>query len=487
MWSWPQTARQFAGAELAARTLLVMSLALPLAACRAQPGDVKEPAATFTSPLGFVPVEPQRPGSAAAGYDALVNKAYVTCGIPYAAYRKTAPAAAPARRLPGRTGRNADLPYSLTAHQTQAGVELVTPNCLGCHAAYVGGELIVGLGNESMDFTQDARAAAEAAGIHVVGEAETAEWRKWADRIDAIAPYIRTDTVGVNPAVNLTWALFAHRDPETLAWSSTPLLDPPPTQPLPVSVPPWWRMRKKNAMFYTAAGRGDHARLMMLASTLCTDTVEEARSIDSYAPDIRAFISSIEPPTYPFEIDRTLADRGRDVYVQHCSRCHGTYGGNPTYPNLAIGLDVVGTDPALALTAVSGSEAPFLGWMQRSFYGERSRLAPAPGYVAPPLDGIWATAPYLHNASVPTLETLLNSAARPTYWLRSFESSDYDARAVGWKHTGLSHGKSGAGDPRERARIYDTTLPGYGNEGHVFGDVLTDAERAVILEYLKTL
>jgi cytochrome c peroxidase len=36
----------------------------------------------------------------------------------------------------------------------------------------------------------------------------------------------------------------------------------------------------------------------------------------------------------------------------------------------------------------------------------------------PPLDGIFATAPYLHSGSVPTVELVLNSKARPKYWKR---------------------------------------------------------------------
>jgi hypothetical protein len=39
----------------------------------------------------------------------------------------------------------------------------------------------------------------------------------------------------------------------------------------------------------------------------------------------------------------------------------------------------------------------------------------------------------------------------------------------------------------ERNRIYDTGLLGYGNQGHAFGDDLTDPERLALLEYLKTL
>src|SRR5690606_23306919 len=101
-------------------------------------------------------------------------------------------------------------------------------NCLLCHGGLVNGELIVGLGNESIDFTGDPRRLADAIGSYVVGQREAEAWRKWADRIGAIAPYMMTDTVGVNPAPNLTLALIAHRDARTLEWSETPLMEPPP-------------------------------------------------------------------------------------------------------------------------------------------------------------------------------------------------------------------------------------------------------------------
>ena len=57
------------------------------------------------------------------------------------------------------------------------------------------------------------------------------------------------------------------------------------------------------------------------------------------------------------------------------------------------------------------------------------------GYQAPPLDGIWATAPYFHNGSVPTLYHVLNSKARPRLFTRSFrtDKDDYDAIRLGWK------------------------------------------------------
>ena len=102
--------------------------------------------------------------------------------------------------------------------------------------------------------------------------------------------------MGVNPANNITLALMAHRDPETLARSEKPLMEPPPEQPLPVSAPPWWRLAKKNALYYNAEGRGDHARVLMLGAIYCAENVATLESIDRYAPDIRAFFASLQPP-----------------------------------------------------------------------------------------------------------------------------------------------------------------------------------------------
>jgi mono/diheme cytochrome c family protein len=438
------------------------------------------------SPAGPVAAEQQRPGDPEKGYQALVNNAYISCGTPYSVYRQTAGTADPAYLLKGREGRNAELPYMLTSHTTDAGVELVVSNCLACHAGFFNDKLIVGLGNESADWTNDLTVTAESAGAYIEDDKEAAEWRHWADRMAAIAPYSLTDTIGVNPANNLTLALIAHHDPKTLAWSQQPLIEPPPEKPLPVSVPPWWRMQKKNALFYSTEGRGDHARFMMTAALFCTDSVEEARAIDEYAPDLRAFLESLQPPDYPFTIDQAKAAQGRTVFENTCSRCHGTYGANGSYPNLVLGLDEIGTDPELARSGMEDAER-FIRWYNESFFGELARAAPAPGYIAPPLDGVWATAPYLHNGSVPTIETLLNSNRRPQFWTRSFDSTDYDKQALGWNYTALEHGKAGADDRNERKRIYDTTLRGYSNQGHIFGDHLSDAERSVVLEYLKTL
>jgi len=448
-------------------------------------GGEAPPQVTKAEP-GPVPAAGQRQGDPRAGYEVLVNGGYVSCGMPYSAWQRTAPPPGSFRTLPDRAGINAGMPYSLTVHDNEQGLRIVSNNCLLCHGTVLNDELVIGLGNEWLDFTEDPRRLVNEIGAYVAGDAGTAAWRKWGERVAAIAPYMITDTAGVNPAPNLTLALIAHRDPETLEWLDEPRVAPPPEQPLPVSVPPWWRMAKKHAMFYNAMGRGDHARFMMMKSLLCTDSTAEAQRIDARFADVRAYIASLEPPDYPYAVDAPLAERGQAVFEQHCAACHGTYGAGGEYPNLVIDLETVGTDPAYARRAYADSDR-FMDWFNRSWYGEIARARPALGYVAPPLDGIWATAPFLHNGSVPSLAALLDSSARPDYWLRDFESREFDTAAVGWRYRRLDHGKAQADDPQQRKRLYDTTRPGYSNAGHTFGDALTAGERAAVIEYLKTL
>jgi mono/diheme cytochrome c family protein len=466
--------------------LLIASL---LTGCDA--GDRGEPGTGGKSEVGPIPSYPQRPGDPEKGHDALRNRAVTTCGLPYGAYVKARGVAVrdPGPQLSGRAGRNAELPYGLTAYTAPSGVELVTTNCLICHAATIEGQLILGLGNAFLDLTRDPLLVLESMGPLVAGRLQTAEWRRWSDRIAILADYLRTDTAGVNSADNLTLALMAHRDPETLAWSDRPLIEPPPGRPLPLGVPPWWNMRKKHAMFYNGAGRGDQARLLMHASTICTDSVPEALAMDDWLVDVRAYLATLAPPRYPHPIDRPLAERGYSLFRARCRTCHGTYGDDWRYPNKLIALGKVGTDPALARAGFWDRDR-FVDWFQRSFYGELAAVSPGLGYVAPPLDGIWATAPYLHNDSVPTLAALLESPARPRYWELARSDAGlplYDQEGVGWRYLRLSEGKSGARSWEARHRVYDTTQKGYGNGGHAFGDALDPQERRALIEYLKTL
>jgi len=454
----------------------VLAPALLVGACSSAPSQPN-----IAWPYPSVAADPQRAGDPAKGYDYVVNGGYITCGIPKATYDTVFGSSGAAEQPTGRTGDNLRLPYYYSVATASEGIEVVSANCMSCHAGHINGKLVVGLGGADRDFTGNQAQQVDAALSLITDPTARAEYQRFAQRVDAIAPYTQTLTVGVNPADNLTAALMAHRDPTTLAWSATPMLDVPPAQVVPVDVPPWWGMAKKTAMFYDTAGRGDHARIMMAASLLCTDSVAEASAIDAAFVDVRAWIETMTAPAWPWSIDHALAAKGRDVFDASCAACHGTYGAGGTYPNELVPLADVGTDPLLAMGTSEFSQR-FVGWFAASFWGETSQLDPQLGYIAPPLDGIWATAPYLHNGSVPTLAALLDSSQRPAAWTRSFSSTDYDQSAVGWQFTTApSHAT------QQNSHVYDTAELGYSNAGHTFGDALSADDRAAVLEYLKTL
>jgi hypothetical protein len=208
--------------------------------------------------------------------------------------------------------------------------------------------------------------------------------------------------------------------------------------------------------------------------------------------DIHAFILTVPPPAFPFPVDRKKAAAGEALFRDACARCHGSYGKNWTYPNRIVPLKEIGTDPVL-MEAVSDQQVEFYNetWFAKELGpdGKPYQFQPARGYQAPPLDGVWATAPYFHNASVPTLYHVLNSKARPKIFTRSYRTSeeDYDLLRVGLKVTVVDRPPNPELPYVTRRDVYDTTQRGHNNSGHIYGDDLTEEERWAVIEYLKTL
>jgi hypothetical protein len=120
------------------------------------------------------------------------------------------------------------------------------------------------------------------------------------------------------------------------------------------------------------------------------------------------------------------------------------------------------------------------------FGGERrmavltAAAANTAAYKARPLNGIWATAPYLHNGSVPNLDTLLRpTAKRPTSFTIGVRT--FDPVRVGYI-------VDAGGFPVFRTTDTDgKPIIGNSNAGHEWGADLSEDERHQLIEYLKTL
>lgn len=112
-----------------------------------------------------------------------------------------------------------------------------------------------------------------------------------------------------------------------------------------------------------------------------------------------------------------------------------------------------------------------------------------PAYKARPLDGIWATAPYLHNGSVPTLYDLLSPLnERPTVFYLG--NREFDPVKVGYrthKIDGAFEFNTGRRGNWNRGHVFDTSPNPNRRPPGTLGPRLSPQERAALVEYLKTL
>ena len=107
------------------------------------------------------------------------------------------------------------------------------------------------------------------------------------------------------------------------------------------------------------------------------------------------------------------------------------------------------------------------------------------GYTAPPLYGVWASAPYLHNGSVPTLWSLFHADQRPIVWTRTEDG--YDTKRVGLEVSELADVPADLASAEQRRHYFDTRIPGKSSAGHEFPEQLSEQEKTAVIEYLKTL
>jgi hypothetical protein len=263
-------------------------------------------------------------------------------------------------------------------------------------------------------------------------------------------------------------------------------------------------------------------------------------------PTAKDGFPGLRSPKWPNDIlppiDQKLADKGAELYKTHCQECHRppvssaafwdfnnkdwwtkNEAGESILKVENVPISHIGTDPAQAADMISRTVAlpTNLGIDKSGFadalgavvvktvnYVFDQQKPPVPpeerkridgympnelrgelAYKVRPLNGIWATPPYLHNASVPTIEDLLGDPEkRPAKFYLG--SREYDPVKLGYKT-----------DPITNGFEFDTSIRGNSNRGHEFrkdfskdkeikgviGPALSADDRKALIEYLKTL
>lgn len=216
---------------------------------------------------------------------------------------------------------------------------------------------------------------------------------------------------------------------------------------------------------------------------------------------LEALASKIPVPKWPAEIfgalDTARAERGAATYKKQCAGCHD-YAEDGTFPDRTVDLEKLGTDPNRAKNfaemlgdkTFAESLHGVLELVQNKAMAKEKisaeQLAAAEPrkvqwrstnkYASRPLGGIWASAPYLHNGSVPSLyDLLLPPDKRPKSFMTG--SREFDPKKVGYIYDGTNGGSF----------QLDTAKDGNHNTGHTYGTELSEEDRLDLLEYLKGL
>ncbi len=202
------------------------------------------------------------------------------------------------------------------------------------------------------------------------------------------------------------------------------------------------------------------------------------KNIDRVVQIVSPILKNYKTPEYPGTIDGEAASRGMDVYNHKCMQCHGEYkwdGGKKsklvTFPNALVPQSEMNSDPQRWMAM----NPTLINNLENSVWRDLVQINQNRGYIAPILEGLWASAPYMHNGSVPTLWNFLRPESRPAKFIVG--NQNLDLEKVGSK-----------GVQNSGSEIYDTSLSGRSNQGHEREfERISESEKDDLLEFLKTL
>ena len=234
----------------------------------------------------------------------------------------------------------------------------------------------------------------------------------------------------------------------------------------------------------------------------------------SIVNDLTTAVFNLDAPKYSDffntrKLDLDSAKRGGEIFHKSCHRCHGIY-------EKAWDLKeayTFSTEEQLITTkvhyfkktpVVDVETDPYRHQGMKHFYKRLNKLKlskkndikiePQRGYVPPPLEGIWARWPYMHNNSIPSLCELLTveSKRKPFYYAvpPKNQESDFDQECNGYPKVSQLKPEQ----KREKFQ-YLTKKKGLSNQGHSKGiledfegnEYYSKQEKIDLVNFLKTL
>jgi hypothetical protein len=239
--------------------------------------------------------------------------------------------------------------------------------------------------------------------------------------------------------------------------------------------PSIWNLGLREGKQLNWAGETPSPRSVIIDSALGLQA--NPKTVVSNATWIQDYLVHKRAPHYPFAVDANLAERGKTIFDANCNSCHGLGAG--TRVGQIVEIHEIATDDNRLITWTAEA-ARIANEAVVKLHVDRIPITkPAvQGYQAVPLDGIWLRAPYLHNGSVPNLREMLKPAAeRVKTFYRGYDV--YDPANVGFD--------SQSAEARQAGFLFDTSLRGNGNGGHLYGTTLQQHDKEALLEYMKTM
>ena len=335
----------------------------------------------------------------------------------------------------------------------------VRADCLVCHGGVVAGQSVIGAPNNQIDLellVDDLKALAALVGFPAPNP-----------------PTLRTGARGISDIVGMTIQLGLRGG----------------APPFPVNTeigyqdpPAWWALATKTRVYTDGSAPQSGHRTFMATQLAFGTTQAELEALEPSYIALRQYLLTLAPPAWPFTApDVAAVERGRALFRAQCTTCHRD-DRCERMNSVEIGRLSVGTDPERSLKYTDNEVSLING----TWFGAPSPHRATGAYLVPSLRGVWASAPYFHNGSVPTLAGVLDSTSRPRFFrILGTSRADYDQVKVGLQvelFTAAPPNPTRA----NRAAVYDTTRTGLGNRGHTYGDALTAAQRADVIVFLKT-